>query len=131
MPERRESFSFGKNVAGGANGEMTRKVTKPGTVEYVSVRIYPGPETDLEIELLVDPTEGNTRELVETIGKDVIDGDDDTYEFHPSHPLEKDDNIMIRYTNQDSTNPFDFRVNVDVDYRGPLDRLASALRGVV
>lgn len=129
--ERRDGLSFGKNVPAIASGEQKHQVDRAGSIERVELRIYTGAELDLDLELYVDPTEGNRRAIVELEGKTTIDGDDDKYVWHPSHPFEEDDEIVVKFENQDTNNDYDYRVNMDIDYRNKIDRLRSALTGLV
>jgi hypothetical protein len=130
-PERGENgYTFAKSVSAGGSGELTRSIRRNGTVERVSVRIYPGPEEDLELNIYRESTDGNNREkLVQPIGKDHIDGDDDTWVWQITEPIKSGETIVVTHDNQDSNNAHPYRVNVDVDYANGLSRFVGGLLG--
>lgn len=131
-PVERDGLSMAQSVGAGASGNVTYDVRKPAVVERVGVRFYPGPELELDLEVKAVGPDGSVTDLVELEGKDVIDGDDDLYVWHPSIELERNSTIRVEHTNNDAQNAYDYRVNLDLDYRGELvARLAGALGEVI
>jgi len=119
MPrETRTGISFAETVAAGGTTTQSYTVDRPGTVENLQIRIYSGAETDLEIEPFVITPDKQKIPLVETRGKAVIDGDDDVYSWSLSLPVEQEAIIKVEANNTDSNNAYDYRANVEVDFRG-------------
>lgn len=129
VQEKKTSLTFATEVAAGGSGRISKEFTRDATVEHVQSRIYPGPGTDLKLKILTVTIEGNRRQIVETHGKDDIDGDDDFYEWFPSEPIQKEDELVVEFDNQDTTNPHNFRVNFTVDYVGGVRSISQLLLG--
>lgn len=130
MPrETKEGVSFAKQVPAAASGSLKFKLEEPAVVGPVDVRIYTGAENTLDLEVLVeDPDEENSRPMVRTVGKDVIDGDDDTYHWDVEQELEENDWIVITYNNTDGSNAHNFRANISIDYATGGERITRKLR---
>lgn len=129
MPkETKDGVSFATEAAAGASDELVYAVDRPATVEHVTARIYSGAETTLELVPVVRTVDENERPLVELVGKPAIDGDDDSYEWNISQEIEKNEEIVIKYTNTDGSNAHNFRVNVDIDHLGGVERAESIAR---
>jgi len=114
----KRGISFSTTVEAGSSDVQEYDVSDPATIEQLSIRIYPGAETDLEIVPQVLKDQTNTAEsLVRFQGKEYVDGDDDVFEWDLSVPVVEDDKIQIRAENKDANNPYDYRVNVEIDER--------------
>lgn len=125
MTEMR-GLSFSTTVSAGASDKNRYTVPKDATIEKLSIRIYPGAETDLEIAPEIIKFQTDTVEnLVRFEGKQFVDGDDDIFTWDLSVPVEKDDIIQVRANNQDDSNPYDYRVNLDIDERGGLESFVT------
>lgn len=124
----KDSFSLSEQVP--ANSESTTSIEVPsdGTIERVQIRIYTGAELDLQLEPVIRTESGQERPIVKLRGKSVIDGDDDFYEFVPVKPIQDNDQIIIKATNN-GANALDYRVNIDVDYRAGLSSFIGRLLG--
>lgn len=119
MTTGKRGISFSTAVAAGSSDKQEYVVSDHATIEKLSIRIYPGAETDLEIvpQILKDQTD-SVENLIRFEGKDHVDGDDDVFRWDLSVPVEKDDVIQILADNNDPNNPFDYRVNMEIDERG-------------
>lgn len=131
----KDGFSLSDQVPAGATDREVRiTVDTAATIERMEVRIYQGPELDLEIEPVRRPNAANVSDqpLLEYSGKEYVDGDDDLYTWQVAEPVEEGDEIVIIATNRDGSNAYDYRVNFDVDYHGGSSRgILSALQGGV
>lgn len=133
--EPRDGVTLSDQVPASTTGqEVTYEVDSDATIERIQIRIYEGAELDLQLEPIRRTTEGATPDqpLLEYAGKSYIDGDDDVYEFVVSEAIHNGEKIVIKATNNDGSNAYDYRVNVDVDYhggsgRGPLSFLGGVL----
>lgn len=133
--ESRDGFTLSDHVpAGATNRETSIRVDSDATIERLAVRIYTGAELDLQLEPVRRTTDGNTPDqpLLEYSGKRYIDGDDDRYQWIISEPVEEGDEIVLKATNKDGSNAYDYRANFDVDYhggssRGPLNFIKGVL----
>jgi hypothetical protein len=74
--------------------------------------------------------DGNQVQLVELVGKDWIDGDHDVYHWDISEPVEQGDEIAVQYDNNDTSNPHNFRSNIDVDHASGTSRSVLGALGV-
>lgn len=122
VQESQTPVSFSASVSPNTSGRLSYDNQRDATIEHVQVRIYAGAELDLELKLLVVTRSGNRRQIVELVGKDVIDGDDDFYTFHPAEPVQSDEQIVIEHENVNANNTYDYRVNMDLDYEGGVHR---------
>lgn len=123
----RTAVSFGRQVPAATVSEESRKLEFDATVERVSVRIYRGAETTLSVTPLVRTADGNEFSLVELVGKQSVDGDDDKFIFDVSEPVEEGDEIVVRSKNNDGKNAHNYRVNVEIDAAGGVERVIDAL----
>lgn len=114
--EQQEAVTFAQSVAAGASGRTEKRFTRPGRVRHVQARIYPGAELDLELNILVVTTEGTRRKVVETEGKDHIDGDNDSWEWWPDEPIQDDEDLVVEHNNTHASNSYDYRVNCTVNF---------------
>jgi hypothetical protein len=126
----RDAYSIAESVAAGATSEQTIELPADATIERVQVRIYVGAELDLELQPIIRDDTGTERPIVKFGGKNYIDGDDDFYQFSPSKPVKDNEEIVIRATNNDATVALDYRVNLDVDYAGGVERLFETIGGL-
>lgn len=135
LDDPKEGVTLGDRVPAGATEQrMEFEVLADATVEQFSVRIYQGAQLDLQLEVFIERkiNESRTRrdDIVEMVGKEYIDGDDDVYEWDVSQPIEEEDKLVILATNNDGSNAYDYRANFDVDYEGGVSRGLSRLLGV-
>jgi len=130
MPHGKSGISFSDEVAAGSTETESHQLDRPATVESISVRIYPGPGTDLEIEPFVKTNDGTRRPLLDYAGKQFVDGDDDVYSWSVSEPVEQDATLEVRAKNTDASNPYNYRVNMDVDYREGSRSVLSGFGGL-
>jgi hypothetical protein len=128
VPER-TSVTWAEQVPAGDDDVLAYELPADATVENVRVRIYPGAENTLRVTPQVRTRSNNTFPLLETRGKDYVDGDDDTWQFGVSESVEEGDKIQVRRENTDGQNAHNYRVIVDVDYLGGTGRLASIFGG--
>lgn len=125
----KRGISFSETVAGNSNSITEYSVQADATVEKLSVRIYPGPETDFKIYPEIKREQADTVEsLVRFEGKQYVDGDDDVFEWDLSVPLYKDDVIQVRAENN-TGNEYDYRANLEIDERNGPESLADAILG--
>jgi hypothetical protein len=134
MPDNRNvGQTLAKSAPAGGSGIVTLSVDADGTIESLKLRIYRGAENTLHLRP-VRKTNGSEIALLDYAGKTFVDGDDDVWQWDVSVPIQKGDEIGIRYDNQDPNNPHNFRATVDVDHRGGLRsvlaRAKSAIPGV-
>lgn len=116
VPDK-EAVSFSDHVPAGDSTELTLTLPADATVERLAVRIYTGAELDLQLRAEVQQGENApARPLVQHVGKDYIDGDDDFHEWDLSQSVEEGDAIVITAENNDGSNAYDFRANMDIDY---------------
>ncbi|MFC3476111.1 hypothetical protein [Halobacterium litoreum] len=128
--ERRDSVRFSGQVSPDDTETLTKTVQEPATVEEVSVRFYAGPRLDLEVVPFVDvgeSSQSNRIPLIDFRGKQYVDGDDDYWIFPVSESIERDDTLGVEVRNVDSSNAYDFSVDVVVDRAGGTQRAASSL----
>lgn len=125
----RRGVTFADQVpAGATNRTLTYTIPRDATVERVQVRIYDGAQLDLELSPYISQgaDEGRT-DVIRTVGKDYIDGDDDVYEWDVSLPVERGDELVWSATNNDGSNAYDYRAIVDVEHGGGLRRLVGGV----
>lgn len=130
MPrETKEGVSYGKKVPADGSGTLEYQVSRDATIESVSCRIFPGAETTLELNFYVlrRDTEA-TDQLVQTVGKDHVAGDDDLFRWDVSTPVANGDTIVVEYNNTDTNNAHGFRANMDLDYSGGLSRILEVIQ---
>jgi len=128
----KDGFTLSDQVpAGATEREVEVTVDTDATIERLSIRIYTGAELDLELRPLVRTTGGGSRDepLLEYAGKEYLDGDDDRYTWDLAQPIEDGEKIVIEATNNDGSNAYDYRANVDVDYHGGTGRSLLATIG--
>lgn len=134
LGEERTPVTISETVAAGAtNSDQEYTVRGDGTIERFVVRIYEGAELDLELKpQVLMPGASQPVPLIDLEGKGHIDGDDDVYEWDLSRPVPEDSVIRIRATNQDGTNPYDYRANLEIEYVGGLrGRMTQLLGGIL
>lgn len=129
MHDTRRPVSIGYTADPGEQDTLTHEVQHDATVEKLVPRFYAGCETTVEVNIYV-VSSGDATKLVETVGKDHLDGENDEWTFRPSEPVEKGDEIMIQFENTDSENPHRFRVNFELDREGGKMRSILSLLGV-
>ena len=131
MPsETKNGLTFSESVGPEETEELSYTVPADATVESIKVRIYPGPELDLTLTIhRIDNASGERISMLRTVGKDVIDGDNDVWEWDVSIPVPARDDIVVEASNADDTETYDFRVNMDLDELGGVRRIARRLFG--
>lgn len=107
--------------------EVTLEITQEATIERMSVRIYTGAELSLELYPFIRRDDNSTQPVIEMVGKSYVDGDDDYHEWDLSRGLEAGDELVIQATNNDGSNAYDYRVNVDIDYANGLSRFLGGV----
>lgn len=131
----KDGFTLGEQVGANSSSEVVAEIPENATIERLSLRIYGGPEHDLNIV----PTrrtsgQGGKRDypLVRMFGQDHIDGEDDRFVWNISRAVEKGEKVVMKAENTDPNNPHHYRANLDVDYRGGLGGwLIGALRRLI
>ena len=131
MPsETKNGLSFSDSVEPDSEQTLRYLVPTDATIEHISVRIYPGPELDLTIRpRLHRAAEGETIDLLRTIGKNHIDGDNDLWRWDVSIPVRANDEIRVVAANDDDTETYDYRVGMDLDQLGGVSRVVRRLFG--
>lgn len=125
MSDRMESKRFSETVPPGEGVTLTTSLDYEATVEEVRVRFYRGPELDLEV--LPFKKSGRDRlSLVDLLGREVVVGDDDYFEFQVSEPVESGDTIGIEVTNTSDEYAYDATVDIVLDQAGGGRRAAQA-----
>lgn len=119
--------TIAQEAPAGSSDTVGFSVPTDGTIEGLQLRIYNGAENTLQLVPEVH-RDGATELLLELAGKAYVDGDDDVWSWDLSEPVEADDEIVIRYTNTDDTNPHNFRATMEVDYLSGTDRVVSVLQ---
>lgn len=131
--DRRGSVSFGVTVAASSTEVLEWEVPRDATVESVTVRMYPGPENDLEV--VPFKRDQDTREdripLLTLVGKQYVDGDDDVYEFRVSEAVAEEEILGVEAVNTNADSDYNIRVNMTVDYAGGTNRLLGSLRDMI
>lgn len=124
----REAASLSDHVPAATTEQvLTLTVERPATVERVALRIYQGAQLDLEIRPYIRRKNNTEQPLIELVGKEYIDGDDDLYVWDISRPLEDNEEIVFSATNNDGSNAYDYRVNLDLDYADGASRFLGGL----
>lgn len=133
MPSTAEAVTFSGTVAGGGSETESYPLDGPATVEALEVRLYPGQELELGVDVLIkDKGSGSTRPIVQSGGSSTFRGDDDSFRFDLSKPVPDDSDIVVRAVNENPDFEYDFRVNMEVDYReGAASAGYSMLSGVL
>lgn len=134
MPDDQKSgLSFAKQVPAATTETLEQKVQEDATVEHVQVRIYPGAELTTRVypEIVLDGSDPVPLIEYPEDGKQYIDGDDDTWSFDVSEPVQEDDLIRVRVENNDGSNAHNVRVNIETDELGGIDRTEKWLMGVL
>jgi len=127
-----EGLTFARQVPADESDRLTWEVGNDATVEGVTARIYRGAENTLHLRLKHIPASGSPSQLVEPAaddgdGKDYIDGDDDAWEWDLSVPVEEGDLLVVEHENTDGSNAHNYRVNMDIDYMGGVERAAQGI----
>lgn len=136
VTKSRDGLTFARQVPASEDDRLAYEVQDDATVEGVTARIYPGAENTLHLRVKHIPVSGSPTPLVETVdsdgnGKDYIDGDDDSWTWQPSVPVEKGDVLVVEHENTDGSNAHNYRVNMNIDYMNGRDRALSALKSLV
>lgn len=129
----KRALSFGDTLSGGDRTTKKDQIEANATVEGISIRIYPTPGGNVEIgdtTLRVTPSvrkeQTSTEEnLIRFNGKPFVDGDIDVFTFDVSIPVEEDDTIVVDAVNPEGNGDFDFRANVEIDYRNGLQSVET------
>jgi hypothetical protein len=127
--ESQESVSFAETVSPGSNGRLSHELQRDATIEWVMVRVYPGPQNDLEIRPQIKRGSGDGSTLIQYEGKGYVDGDDDEWPFPVNKQAREGDDLIVKYDNKDPNNSYDFRVIIAADFRGGTDSLIGNLFG--
>lgn len=131
-----EGVTIARTVPAGESDRIEWTVPQDATVEAASARIYTGAENTLRLKLKHRPATASEQQLVvpaegDGDGKDYIDGDDDDWSWNLSVPVEKGDTLVVEHNNTDGTNAHNYRVNIDVDYMGGVERAVAGIGELV
>jgi len=128
--ETRRSVRFADSIGPNSTQTLTRRIQRDATVEELRVRIYPGAELDVHIEPFVKRS-GGRFPLVDLVGKDHIDGDDDVMTFHVAEPVQDEDEIGVEVANVDGSNSYDFSVDAHLERQGGVRRVTSWFASII
>lgn len=132
-----ETIRFSTSVAAGESKTLTKRMEADATVEEVEVRFYRGPELAVSVEpyrLKGDPHGSQERRsLVELVGRDVIVGDADVFQFEVGgEEVERTEKIGVEFVNNAETEPeddvnldYDVHVDITVDKEGGVTSTSS------
>jgi len=116
------SRRFATEVAAGERRVLETEVEADATVEQVDVRFYPGSRLELELRPFVETKRGNQIDLIDTVGRDVVVGDNDFFQFDVVEQAEEGATLAVEAVNQDPENSYNFAVDVRVDRTAGLSR---------
>lgn len=124
--ESKDPGTIGKTVEPGEEEVTALEVEQDGTLEDLQLRFYPGQMLSLRLRVVI---RRNNEELplIETAGKPFLDGDDDMFYWDTSRPVLAGDRIAVIAENV-GDHPYDYRLNVDIDHYGGVERLISRFR---
>jgi len=123
---RQTTVRFSDTVPPDSTRTYSRAIEEPATAEQLSVRFYQGPELELEIRPLRQ-RESDALPLIDLVGRDVVVGDDDVFDFEVSEPLEEGDELVMEVTNNSTEYAYDFNADVAIDYLGGTERAVVAI----
>lgn len=126
--DSRNNLRFAESVPPDDSVQLTYDVDREATIDEVDVRIYRGPELDLEVRPFVVDGDHEVP-LVTFIGKDYIDGDGDFFEFALSEPVTPGETLGVEVVNRDTEYAYDFSVDISLDHAGGTSRSATGLLG--
>jgi len=63
--------------------------------------------------------------LIETVGRDVIVGDNDFFQFSVSEAVEEDATLGVEAVNRDPENSYNFAVDIRIDRTAGLSRAVT------
>lgn len=106
------------------------EVENPATIEHIEARIYRGPRHDLRIKPFII-TDGNRYPIPSYEGKQYLDGEDDTRPLDVSESVEKGDEIGVEVINKEPDHPYNFYVDMSLDYENGAARPLRSLLGRV
>lgn len=115
---RMEPIIIQIDCAGGASGEIRERVKANGVVRQIMLRFYTGQQLDLHIMPFVMHT-GKRREDLVTYpegARQYLSGEDDQMVIPTQVNVYYDDEIVVRYENQDPDNTYTVVVYVHLDY---------------
>lgn len=114
VSESKFGLTFARNVDMSTEGSMSYTVSEDTTITRVEVIIY-GAEALLKLRPVIRTRSGDVMDIIETVGKSEIDGDNDKYKFDTELKIEGSEEIEIQYENQDSDFKHRFRVNMNLE----------------
>lgn len=132
--ETRDNLRFAERVGPGSTETLTYEVNDDATIEEVDVRIYRGAELALNIfpYVRLGGDDASKTPLLTLVGKQHIDGDDDTFEFNLAEAVTPGDEIGVDVTNTSTEFGYDFVVDMDLDRAGGTKRaITSLFRGIL
>jgi len=132
LKKTKQGLTFARTVPAAESDRLVYEVQNDATIEGVTARIYKGAENTLRLNVKYISTSGSPVSLVENVdadgdGKDYIDGDDDEWNWEPSVPVEEGDKIVVEHRNMDGSNAHNYRVNMNLDYMGGVERATKSL----
>lgn len=115
MPVTKNGISLASETPAGSTEKIEYDPDNSGYITWVEIRIYVGAETDLNLDPYIQTEIESKRKLIEYVGKDGIDGDDDSYTFNVNVPIEDDAKVVVEADNTDPDNAHSWRVNMDFE----------------
>lgn len=142
MTTSKRPIRFRSTVDPGESNVLTTTVEEDATIEHLNIRFWRGPELALQVIPRRIPDNGNGRpqDLVDVIGEDYIDGDNDHWDYPLAEPVEEGDVLEVEVVNTAEPDPgadltFDSVVEMDLDRKGGLSRpfegVLSTIKGVL
>jgi hypothetical protein len=116
------SRRFATEVAAGERQVLETEVEADATVEQVDVRFYPGSRLELELRPFIRTKRGNQIDLIDTVGRDVVVGDNDFFQFDVVEQAEEGATLAVEAVNNDPSNSYNFAVDIRVDRTAGLSR---------
>jgi hypothetical protein len=126
-----KTIRYADTIPADSTETLEYPVDRAGTVERVRIRIYEGAELALKIRPVVIRGDENTdrSDIIETVGKRDVDGDDDVWVFETSKPFENGQVVAVEVTNTDPDYGFDFACDISIDHENGIKRSASSVLG--
>lgn len=131
--ENKECYRFAATIPAGVTAEFKEVLSHDGTIEKARMRLYIGAQLSVRISPFIMRSNDLREPMIkfskaaDTIGgivpKDYLDGDDDSMDFELGIPVYRDQELIVRVTNTDLLNDYDFAFDVMVDYMGGSYRL--------
>ena len=112
------AYEFAEEVPALDSVTLQQRAYNDGTIEAVRVRIYQGPALDLRIDPYILRHNNRRQNIIEYVGKQFVDGDDDHFTYAISIPIRRNELLVVQVVNLNDTFDYDFRVKIEVDHAG-------------